>query len=435
MENVVVIGGGLMGASVAWKIADRGAKVTMIEQQGENYFKGSSFGTARISRSLGPKKNVFSYVHNQTIKEVAKLIDFLNTDDPKQEHRITDIYSTSPVSYLYHKDQYATIDTFRYNKQKKDFRSASKSTAFRKFGMTIPENMIMVREMREHSGTLNPMELLKKLRGGIAKKGGKIKYEHRVVSLIKNDGFFEIGLLNTKTKKTQKLKTKKVVVAAGPYTVDILKEFAPYFNRIITPKRVAISFLKITDERYAQLTETEKKALHDGLPLFSQIGKEYFAMISKLEKGTSPIIKAGGHQRRRNIHDLDKIWTAEPRKKDIKWIKKHFRKHLEMLEIHLSKKDIEEVNSYYCVYSETRTKTPLVTSIFNRYGKLDLDIAVIGGMSGIGAKGCLSYGALGADLMLGKADQPNKMYRKMLKTFGNPAVNLYSKRRKRGRLF
>ena len=78
MENILVIGGGLMGSSVAWKLVEQGAKVTLLEQQGKNFTNGSSYGVARIARSLGPKNDVFSYVHNRTVKEVKQLNDFLN---------------------------------------------------------------------------------------------------------------------------------------------------------------------------------------------------------------------------------------------------------------------------------------------------------------------------------------------------------------------
>jgi len=435
MENVLVIGGGLMGTSVAWKLAERGAKVTLIEKQEKNYSRGSSYGTARISRSLGPKKDVFSYVHNKTIKEVSKLIDFLNTDAASQKHIMTDVYTTLPVTYHYHKDDYPKINKYRFKKQKNDYSRASQNSSFRKFGMTIPDNTFLVREKRQYSGSLNPTELIKKLRSGIEKKGSKIKYGHQVIGLTKIDDLFEVAILNIKTQKTQKIKIKKLVVAAGAYSTEILKDFAPYFNKVLTPKKIALSFLKIKDERYQQLTEVEKNAIQNGFPFFSQLGKQYFALISNAKKNTSPIIKAGGHQKRRNIHNLNKIWDESPTKKEKKWIKKQFKKHLKMLEIHLSKKDIEEVDSYNCVYSVSRTEAPIISNIFNKYGSLDSDIAFIGGMSGIGAKGCLCYGVLAADLILGKEKKPNKMYRKMTRTFSNPSVNLYSRRKKAGRLF
>lgn len=434
MENILVIGGGLMGSSVAWKLAEHGEKVTLVEQQAEHYTTGSSYGSARISRSLGPKKDIFSFVHNRTVKEVKRLIHFLNSEKPNTKHKIEDIYSTSPVSYLYSKEQYDDINKLNYKKQRKDFRRASGDSAFRKFGVTLKDDQVLVREYRECSGTINPKELIKKLQLGIEKKGGKIQHHRKVINLIKKGNYFEIELLNTKTNKIKTIQAKKVVVAAGPYTVGVLKNFAPYFNKIIVPKKVLLAYFKIKDKRYQQLSDAEKKSIVNAQPMFSQLGKEYFSMIEKMEKNSSPIFKAGGHQIRRNIIDLDKIWEVEPNKKELKWIKKHFRKQLEMLEIFLRKKEIEVTEARNCVYSITKTNIPLVTPIFDKFGSLDKNIIVIGGMSGIGAKGCLGYAVIGANLILGK-EESSKIYRKAAKAFGNPSVRLHTRRIKRGRLF
>ncbi len=435
MENILVIGGGLMGSSVAWKLAEQGEKVLLLEQQGKTFNNGSSYGAARIARSLGPKKDIFSFVHNRTVKEVGKLVKFLNSEKSAKKHQMADIYSTSPVSYLYNKAQYDQIDKFRYKKQRNDYRRASGDSAFRKFGVTLKEDQVLVREHRQYSGTINPKELIKKLRLGIDKKGGEIRYNHKVTSLTKKEDYFELEVLNTKTNSVKTLQAKKVVVAAGPYTVSVLKKFAPYFNRIITPKRVLLSYFKIADKRYHQLSDLEIKNILAAQPMFSQIGKEYFSMIEKFDKNGAPIIKAGGHQIRRNILDLDKVWTLAPRKKEVKWVKKQFRKYFEMLEIFLKKKEIEMVDAYNCVYSETRTKIPLVTPIYNKFGSLDNNIIVIGGMSGTGAKGCLGYGVIGANLLLGKQGETSKIYRKAVREFGSPGTRLYTRRIRRGRLF
>ncbi len=435
MENIVVIGGGLMGSSVAWKLAERGEKVLLLEQQGKEYDNGSSFGAARISRSLGPKKDVFSYVHNKTVKEVSKLIDFLNSVGIGKLHKMEDVYSTSPVSYLYDRSQYDQINKLRYKKQKYDYRKGSGNSAFRKFGVTLKPNQVLVREKKLHSGTINPKVLIEKLRMGIAAKNGVIKYHSKVVSLIKKDGIFEIEVVNTRNQKSKVIKAKKVVVAAGPYTVSVLNKFAPYLDRILTPKRVFLAFFKIKDKRFAELSPAEIKNIFDGQPMFSQIGKEYFSMIEEVDKNGSPIIKAGGHKIRKNIIDLDRVWTMKPIKKEVKWVRKKFRKYMEMLEIYLKKKEIELVDAYNCVYTETRSQIPLVTAIQNKYGALDQDIIIIGGMSGVGAKGCLGYAVIGANLITGQKGPNTKIYRKAEHAFGSPSTRLWTRRPRRGRLF
>lgn len=424
-----------MGTAATWKLAEQGEQVLLLEQEGKENKNASSHGNSRICRSLGPKKDIFSYVHNQTIKEVKKLIHFLNEERSSDKHKMEDIYSTSPVSYLYHKGQYEDINKLRHKKQKKDYRKASGDSAFRKFGVTLEDDQVLVREYRQYSGTINPKELIRKLRLGIKKKGGRIKYKHKVVQLLKKENYFELTVLNLKTNKTKTIHAKKVVVAAGAYTVNLLKDFAPYFNRIITPKSVLLAYFKIKTNRYQQLSAKERKSILAAHPMFSQIRKEYFSMIEEIDENTSPIFKAGGHKIRRNIIDINQVWDLEPRKKEIKWIKKHFRKYFEMLEIFIKKKDIELVKAHHCVYSTTRTSVPLVTYIQNAYGTLDKNIVVIGGMSGIGAKGCLGYGLIGANLILDKKGKSTKMYRKAVKAFGSPGTRLYTRRPRRGRLF
>ena len=74
-----------------------------------------------------------------------------------------DVYSTSPVSYLYKKAQYDQIAKLGYKRQRNDYRRASGNSAFRKFGTTLKEDEVLVREHRKYSGTINPAELIRKL--------------------------------------------------------------------------------------------------------------------------------------------------------------------------------------------------------------------------------------------------------------------------------
>jgi len=63
------------------------------------------------------------------------------------------------------------------------------------------------------------------------------------------------------------------------------------------------------------------------------------------------------------------------------------------------------VDSYSCVYSLTKTEVPYVTPIPMPNSEVaNPNFVVLGGMSGVGAKGALTYGLLGANLLLGKAD-------------------------------
>ena len=170
MENIIVIGGGLMGSSVAWQLSNYGEKVLLIEQQGKSYRGGSSFGASRISRSLGPKNDIFSFVQRKTVTEVEKLLLFLNGIEPSTQYKMRAIYQTSPVTYIYHKNQKEELKKVLYKKQKDKYKKASGDAAFRKFGITVPDEHVVVREYKKHSGTLNPKALISKLHLAIKKK-------------------------------------------------------------------------------------------------------------------------------------------------------------------------------------------------------------------------------------------------------------------------
>lgn len=49
-QSVLVVGGGLAGASAAWRLAQRGVEVTLVERYEPATAFGSSHGSARIFR-------------------------------------------------------------------------------------------------------------------------------------------------------------------------------------------------------------------------------------------------------------------------------------------------------------------------------------------------------------------------------------------------
>jgi sarcosine oxidase len=56
MKKVVVIGGGVIGASAAWRLARRGAEVVLLDQFGPGHDQGSSHGSSRIFRLAYPDR-------------------------------------------------------------------------------------------------------------------------------------------------------------------------------------------------------------------------------------------------------------------------------------------------------------------------------------------------------------------------------------------
>ena len=238
IENVVIIGGGLMGSSTGWELSKNGEKVLLIERRDSIYTFGSSYGEARISRSLGPKNDIFSFLQQRCVVETKKLIVYLNESENGIRHSMDDIYRTSPVTYIRYKSQEEEVNLLLEEQEDKYEYAPDRENARMLFDMEIPDSVMIIREYKKYSGTLNPKALLSKLHKGMVYAGSNILYNEKVISLKKANTLYEIQIENTKTGKLRTILSKKVVAAAGPYNGELVEKLAPYFKRLITPKRL-----------------------------------------------------------------------------------------------------------------------------------------------------------------------------------------------------
>jgi hypothetical protein len=151
-----------------------------LEKQKAEYNEGSSFGEARIARSLGSPNDIFSYLHNRAVSETEKLIHFLNQTSQAKKHQIEEVYTTSPVTYIYYSHAKQAVTKLLKRQQDKYEIATSSKEAMDKFGMTVAENAIVIREFKPYSGTLNPKVLIEKLHLGIEMLGGEIRFQNNV---------------------------------------------------------------------------------------------------------------------------------------------------------------------------------------------------------------------------------------------------------------
>ena len=66
----------------------------------------------------------------------------------------------------------------------------SPEESIEKFGMTITENAVLIKEFKKFSGTMNPKALLGKLHEAIRRKGNVIKYDQKATKLIKEKDWY-----------------------------------------------------------------------------------------------------------------------------------------------------------------------------------------------------------------------------------------------------
>lgn len=417
VEETIVIGGGLIGSSTAWELSKYGEEVLLIEQQDSVYTFGSSLGEARISRSLGPKNDIFSYLQQTSVRETQGLVDYLNKDSKLRTHQMEDIYTTSPVTYIYEKAKLKEVEKLLDGQTDKYEYAPNSKKAFEIFGMRIPDSTMVIREYKEYSGTLNPEVLISKLHQGIKKKGSRIRYNEKVTVLKKVNGIYEIEITNTKTKKTEKLFSKKVVAAAGPFNGSLVRGVAPYFESLISPKRLFLAFFKIKSSTYKSLTIEQQNRFHEFYPVAFLDSEIFYSMIEKYDDQGMPIIKVGGHFLRTDINNLNSVWQKKLSMQEIKWSKENTINYLGLLNLPINENDLEFYRGYSCVYSMTKTETPYVTNIIHD-SAIDPNFVLAGGMSGIGAKGSLTYGLIAANLLLNKKDTL-AIYNKTVKALGS----------------
>lgn len=418
IEDVVVIGGGLMGSSTAWELSKYGQNVLLLEQQDSIYTFGSSFGEARISRSLGPKEDIFSFLQQTSIKETKGLIEYLNEGEREVLHSMQDIYRTSPVTYIYTQSQINEVEELLDGQLDKYEYASTKEEAKETFGMKISDTTMVIREYKPYTGTLNPKVLIKKLHLGIRKSGNRINYSQKVTSLKKEDGIYKIKITDNKTGTNKTILSKKVVAAAGPYNGILVKDIAPYFSDLISPKRLFLSFLKIKSDKYDMLTSDQKNRLISSYPVAFLNSEIFYSMIEKFDSDQRPLLKVGGHFLRTEIKELDEVWAMQLTEQEIQWSKENTVDYLDKLDLPIKSSDLEFDKGYSCVYSLTESEIPYVTHGFKNITDIDSSFVLVGGMSGIGAKGSLAYGLFAADLILDNKND-SFMYQKAKSALGS----------------
>ena len=403
--DVVVIGGGLMGSSTAWQLARAGQNVLLLEMQGETYTQGSSFGDARISRSLGPPGDIWGYMHNRTVAEMKGLIAVLNEHGDVTS--MDDVYVTSPVNYVRH---ISGLDSQGWLSEQPDpiEMAATPAEARERFDIKLPEDAYIVREYKDYSGTINPGAVITALHRGTSLLGGRVAYGQRVTRLSRDGAGFELEVSDVESGRKRTLATPKVVSAAGPYTGSLLADVAADFDRLINPQRVFLAFFEVAPDFWGGLSPAKQQGLKDLFPAINSTlqtrASGSFSMIERYTDRGTPVIKIGGHFQRTDIDDLDAVWQQSLSDAEISWSYEALLHHLALLDVGFTEAELLMESGYSCVYSLTESEVPYVTNALTADGNPDPNLVVVGGMSGVGAKGSLAYGVLAADLLLDRTE-------------------------------
>lgn len=403
IHPTVIIGGGLMGSSALWQLSKQGKKAILLEQQGDHYKYGSSQGKSRIARSLGPEGDMWGWLHDGTVQEVKELVQYLNEKEGNDFIQIDQIYNTSPVTYVRHIKQLERIEALMYDDQPDEYKFAGNPTDARKvFGMNTPDSVIVIREYKPHSGTINPEELIPAAHHASLYANNPVRYHTQVNKLTKENDHYRIDYTDLQTNKKDYLLANKVISAAGPWTGKLLEHVAPSMNSLLNPQRVFLSYIRIKPAIFNALSEEQKNQLINGYPLInSSLGTRLgsnFSMIDRYDNGI-PIIKIGGHFQRSEVTSLDSIWQQKLSAREIDWSMNRVHQYLTYLNLPISRSDIEVADTYSCVYTLTNNEVPYISYAVNADGSINKDLIIMAGLSGVGGKGSLMYGQMAANLI------------------------------------
>ena len=405
-----------MGSAAGWQLAKEGLSVVLLEMQDTVYEQGSSFGEARIARSNNRGNDIWSYLHNKSVSETIGLIDYLNSTAQGSPYSIEDVYTTSPVTYVGRNSIYEKLFASLIRQKVEYDMAVNTLEGETKYNVTLPDDVLIQREYNKHSGTMNPAALIKLLHKGIIGKGNEVKYNHKVTRISFNGKrqLYNVEVRDLMRNEAKVFSAKKVVSAVGPYTGQLLQEIAPYFQTLITPQRVFLSFLKIKEEVYGNLSLEQKEKLQSFYPVINSAkgtrDGSFFSMIEYFEEDI-PIIKIGGHFQRSDISELDQVWSEKLTDHELEWSLNSTADYMRLLKLPIGKEDFEVVNGYSCVYSLTDSEVPLVTPIKAPDTNMpNQNFVVMGGMSGVGAKGAMTYGLFAADALRNTTSESDSLY-------------------------
>jgi hypothetical protein len=122
-------------------------------------------------------------------------------------------------------------------------------------------------------------------------------------------------------------------------------------------------------------------------------------MVEYFDADSIPVIKIGGHFQRTPIDQLDDIWKKELSASEIDWSFSSTSAYFKLLNLPIDREHIEYIKGYSCVYSLTETEVPFVTPILDKDNSPNERFIVLGGMSGVGAKGAMTYGLIAANIL------------------------------------
>lgn len=366
--DVIIIGGGVMGAAAAYNLTSKGYKVIVLEQHDFLHEKGSSGGRSRIIRLL------YNEFHNaKLIREAYQLLR-----EAEMESGAKIFHQTGEID-LGKKDN-PQLNSIVNNAKTLDIKIniLNKDDLHKTFN--VSEGYMGVHQ--EDSGILDPHSTMKMFLG-LARKHGAILHDQEVVMGINSysGGLIRIVTIDKRNHTNRVYSCRFLVIAAGAWTPKIMQHSLPHirYPYIKILKQTWVYF-PIYDSHLNHYTKSSifinyENGLY-GFPQYEKPG--YIKVAMHYDDGASIVIDPDNR-------------SYEPEAKQVKLIADKVKELLPGID--WSKPTDPET----CLYSKTFDGQFIIDTLPD-----NPNICVIGGGSGHMFKFCALIGRLVYELLIDK---------------------------------
>ena len=200
--EVIVIGGGLLGAAVAAAAAQAGNATLLLEARGKGHSEGSSHGHSRIIRTLSSEAAVFADMARVSFHRMHAL----NTPSRTIVRKVPAIFITRNSSPAFEALMRADPSAERL----------AAADLLKRYGLKVNENDVGM--VDPTSGVFDPAALLEVLYETIGRHGGTVRFETSVTRWEANGA----GII-VHTGKGEARRAKKLVMAGGGWMPELLE--------------------------------------------------------------------------------------------------------------------------------------------------------------------------------------------------------------------
>ncbi|MED7787873.1 FAD-dependent oxidoreductase [Francisella sp. 19X1-34] len=366
--DVVIIGFGLVGSSIAYHLNKSSSqKIAIIEQAFDYIPTKSSIGGSRIGgRSIGSECREYYEMlpfSNNEYRELAKYNPKIHKPNNgivvgQDSQLLKDIISSSIENNV-------EVDIIEGKQQK------IIDPYFRQF-QSLEKAIIEKNNSQNMLGILNPSEIIKTYYN-LLKDDVEFFWDHKFIEYKRNEESIELSTINSNAKKT--IRAKKLIYATNANS-DILQQY----NLTLSRQRIPVFYYEVKN---SNLNNTYIEVVNNHF--------EMYAMPEVIEG--KYYIKTGLH----NCHLYDDMGLTD----------QEFADKISRILTEKIKKNFPGLNSDFnpmlsmCEYGLTKDGLPLV-------GKIDDDIWVAVGFNGHGCKHAPAFGKMVSDSVLNIEDR--KLY-------------------------